>query len=90
MALLTAIVFSVCHFVEGYIVSPLVQDRMVRLPPALLILSMTFLGSLLGPMGIVMATPLAAAGLVLVSEFYVVDVLKDEGGRDVARRGDRP
>jgi predicted PurR-regulated permease PerM len=83
MTLLTAVVFAVCHFVEGYIMSPMVQDRMVRLPPALLILSMTFLGSLLGPMGIVLATPLAAAGLVLVSEFYVVDVLGDESGRDV-------
>jgi hypothetical protein len=34
----------------------------------------------------VMATPMAAAGLVLVSEFYVVDVLKDESGRDVTAR----
>ena len=86
MAILTAIVFAICHVVEGYIVSPLVQDRMVRLPPALLILSMTFIGSLFGPMGVVMATPMAAAGLVLVSEFYVVDVLKDESGRDVTAR----
>jgi predicted PurR-regulated permease PerM len=86
MAFLTIVVFSIGHFVEGYIMSPLVQDRMVRLPPALLILSMTFLGSLLGPMGIILATPLAAAGLVLISEFYVVDVLKDESGRDVTRR----
>jgi predicted PurR-regulated permease PerM len=86
MAVLTAIVFAICHVVEGYVVSPLVQDRMVRLPPALLILSMTFIGSLFGPMGVVMATPMAAAGLVLVSEFYVVDVLKDESGRDVTGR----
>jgi predicted PurR-regulated permease PerM len=86
MTALTLIVFAVCHVVEGYIVSPLVQDRMVRLPPALLILSMTFIGSLLGPMGVVLATPMAAAGLVLVSEFYVVDVLKDESGRDVTTR----
>lgn len=86
MALLTLIVFTVCHVIEGYIVSPLVQDRMVRLPPALLILSMTFIGALFGPMGIIMATPLAAAGLVLVSELYVVDVLKDESGRDVTTR----
>ncbi|MCB8875318.1 AI-2E family transporter [Acidisoma silvae] len=83
MTLLAAVVFGICHFVEGYIMSPMVQDRMVKLPPALLILSMTFLGSLLGPMGIILATPLAAVGLVLVSEFYVVDVLKDESGRDV-------
>lgn len=86
MTFLTAVVFAVCHIVEGYIVSPLVQDRMVRLPPALLILSMTFIGSLFGAMGIILATPLAAAGLVLVSEFYVVDVLKDESGRDVTSR----
>jgi predicted PurR-regulated permease PerM len=85
-AVLTAIVFGVGHVVEGYVVSPLVQDRMVRLPPALLILSMTFIGSLFGPMGIILATPMAAAGLVLVSEFYVVDVLKDESGRDVTAR----
>lgn len=86
MAVLTLIVFTVCHVIEGYIVSPLVQDRMVRLPPALLILSMTFIGALFGPMGIILATPLAAAGLVLVSELYVVDVLQDESGRDVTTR----
>ena len=86
MAFLTLIVFTICHVIEGYIVSPLVQDRMVRLPPALLILSMTLLGALFGPMGIILATPLAAAGLVLVSELYVVDVLGDERGRDVATR----
>jgi predicted PurR-regulated permease PerM len=86
MLVLTAIVFAVGHAVEAYVVSPLVQDRMVRLPPALLILSMTFIGSLFGPMGIILATPLAAAGLVFVSELYVVDVLEDESGRDVTAR----
>lgn len=89
MAFLTLIVFTICHVIEGYIVSPLVQDRMVRLPPALLILSMTLLGALFGPMGIILATPLAAAGLVLVSELYVVDVLGDERGRDVTTRPQR-
>jgi predicted PurR-regulated permease PerM len=86
MTILTAVVFAICHVVEGYVISPLVQDRMVRLPPALLILSMTFIGSLFGPMGVVLATPMAAAGLVLVSELYVVDVLEDESGRDVTAR----
>jgi hypothetical protein len=33
-----------------------------------------------------MASPLAAAALVLVSELYVVDVLGDESGRDVTTR----
>jgi predicted PurR-regulated permease PerM len=47
---------------------------------------MTFIGALFGPMGVVLATPMAAAGLVLVSELYVVDVLEDESGRDVTAR----
>ena len=86
MVLMTLLVFGVCHLVEGYVVSPMVQDRMVKLPPALLILSMTFMGTVFGPMGIIMASPLAAAALVLVSELYVVDVLGDESGRDVTTR----
>jgi predicted PurR-regulated permease PerM len=86
MVVMTLVVFGVCHLVEGYLVSPMVQDRMVKLPPALLILSMTFMGTIFGPMGIIMASPLAAAALVLVSELYVVDVLGDESGRDVTTR----
>jgi predicted PurR-regulated permease PerM len=86
MVLMTLLVFGVCRLVEGYVVSPLVQDRMVKLPPALLILSMTFMGTVFGPMGIIMASRLAAGALVLVSELYVVDVLRDESGRDVTTR----
>jgi len=37
-------------------------------------------------MGVVLATPIAVAGLVLVSELYVVDALGDESGRDVTAR----
>lgn len=72
-----ALVFALCHLVEGYVIAPLVQRRMVELPPALTILGMTVMGALFGPLGIVLGTPLAAAVLVAVRELYVRDVLGD-------------
>ena len=70
-------VFTLCHVVEGYIVSPLVQRRMVEVPPALTVLALTFAGAAFGPLGIVLGTPLAAVGLVFVRRLYVNDVLDD-------------
>ncbi len=76
-ALFTILVFVICHTVEGYIVSPLVQRRLVRLPPALTILSMTIAGTLFGVLGVVLGTPLAAAALVSVQMLYVQDVMEN-------------
>ncbi len=77
LALWVLAVFLACHLVEGYVVAPVVQRRMVDLPPALSILSMTLLGTLFGALGIILATPLAAASLVLVRRLYLRDVLED-------------
>ena len=70
-------VFTLCHLVEGYVVSPLVQRRLVEVPPALIVLALTFAGAAFGPLGIVLGTPLAAVGLVFVRRLYVNDVLDD-------------
>ncbi len=76
-ALWTVGVYTACHLVEGYIVAPLVQRRLIHLPPALTILSMTVMGALFGILGVILGTPLAALGLVLVREVYVKDTLGD-------------
>ena len=77
-ALWTVLVYVTCHLVEGYVVAPLVQRRLIDLPPALTILSMTVMGALFGLLGVILGTPLAAAGLVIVRELYVKDTLGDE------------
>jgi len=69
-------IFLCCHVVDAYVVGPFVQKRTVRLPPALTVLSMTVLGSLFGPLGIVIGAPVTAVLLVVVREAYVVDVLQ--------------
>jgi predicted PurR-regulated permease PerM len=59
------------HVMEGYILTPLVQKRIVRLPPILTITSQFLLWTLTGLLGVAIATPLAAAGLVLVKMLYL-------------------
>jgi predicted PurR-regulated permease PerM len=63
--------------VESYALMPLIQHRAVYLPPALILLSQVVLGVTAGPLGIIVATPLAAAMLVAVNMLYVEDVLGD-------------
>ena len=77
VALYTVGVFALCHVVEGYVLSPLVQRRLVELPPALTLLSMAASGALFGPLGVILGTPLAAACMVAIREGYVVEILGD-------------
>lgn len=47
------------------------------MPPALTISIQILFGLLAGTIGLILATPLAAAGMVLVNMLYVQDVLGD-------------
>lgn len=66
------------QIVEG-LLEPIVQQRAVYLPPVLLIFAQVVLGILIGPLGVVLATPLAAAAMVAVNLIYIEDVLGDRG-----------
>ncbi len=62
---------------ESYLITPLIQKKAVRMPPALLILSQVLMGVLLGAIGIALAAPLVAASMVAVRELYLEPVLDD-------------
>lgn len=47
--------------VESYVITPLLQQQMVDLPPALVISAQILLGVLVGGLGIILTTPLTAA-----------------------------
>jgi predicted PurR-regulated permease PerM len=72
------LLFVAIHTLEGYILVPLVQKRAARLAPALTLGAQAILGSILGILGVALATPVAAAGLVLVRCAYVEDTLGDD------------
>lgn len=69
-ALWVLILYILLHIAEGYILTPLVQRRAVRLPPVLTILAQFFMWNVGGILGLAVAAPLASAGIVLVKELY--------------------
>ncbi len=76
LALYTAILIAAVQMLEGNVIAPLIQKRTVDLPPAVTILSQTVLGSLFGLLGIILATPFAAAAMVFVRKVYVESTLE--------------
>ncbi len=77
-ALYVLILFVVVQLIESNLVTPFIERRTVELPPALTIVAQIALGVLLGGLGLVLATPLLAAVIVLVQMVYVEDVLGDK------------
>lgn len=77
MLLYTMLGYAAVQTVEGYVITPMIQHRMVYLPPALTIVAQVLLGALLGLIGFVLATPLAAVLMVFIKLTYVEDTLGD-------------
>lgn len=65
------VVLVVVQQVQGNIVMPMLQSRMVDLPPALTIFALVAAGVLLGPLGVILATPLTVVIMVLVKSVYL-------------------
>lgn len=62
---------------ESYVLTPMLQKQMVDLQPALTIGMQVLLGVLAGALGVIVATPLTAVGMVMVRMWYVEDLLGD-------------
>jgi predicted PurR-regulated permease PerM len=71
------LLYIVIQVLEGWVITPFFQQRAVELPPALIIVAQVVLALLLGPLGLILATPILAATLVVVRKVYVEDVLGD-------------
>ncbi len=78
-ALLVIGVYVAVQALESYIITPLIQQDQVSLPPALIIAAQLLMGTLFGILGLALATPLAAVGLTLVKETYLRRYLDREG-----------
>jgi predicted PurR-regulated permease PerM len=75
------LVYVVIQLLEGWVITPYFQKRAVELPSALIIVAQVVLALLLGPLGLILATPILVATLVLVRTVYVEDVLGDRQGK---------
>jgi predicted PurR-regulated permease PerM len=72
------IVFVFIHVLEGYILTPMIQQRAVSIPPAVLITVQILMGYLGGILGILLATPIALVFIIIIQMLYVEDYLGEK------------
>ena len=71
LAVWAVLIHIIVQQLEGNLFQPLIQKEAVSIPPALLLLTLVAFGQLFGLLGLIVATPLLAVGIVVVKELYV-------------------
>lgn len=83
LALWTLLLYLAVQNIEAYLLMPLIYFKTVHIPPVLTLGFQLLLGTLGGLLGVIIATPLLAALLVVVKRLYVEDTLRDSMDRDL-------
>lgn len=83
MVVYVMLVYLIAHVVEGYIVVPLIQHRLVYLPPAMILATQFLLEIFTGTLGVAFGTPLMVVAMVLIKNLYFKQDWTEEV-RDVA------
>lgn len=87
-ALLATALYLVIQQAEGNLITPIIQQHAVELPPALLIFSLLIFTYLFGLVGVLLAAPMTVALYIMTKKLYVREALatptpipgeKDEG-----------
>ncbi|MCR9208248.1 MAG: AI-2E family transporter [bacterium] len=68
--------YVVIQTIESYLITPMVQEHQVELPPAMVILAQIIGGLIFGFWGIVFATPMFAVSMLWIKQLYVEDWLE--------------
>ncbi len=78
MVLYVLILYLIIQMLESYILTPIVLQRTVMVPPLLTLTAQVLFGMAAGVVGIMFALPVTATLIVLIKFFYVQDVLGEE------------
>jgi predicted PurR-regulated permease PerM len=71
----TGLLFIVVQQVESNMITPLMEKRLVSLPPALMVFGVIAVGMAFGLAGVLLAAPLTVVTFVLVKKLYVRQTL---------------
>jgi predicted PurR-regulated permease PerM len=74
LALWVLAMFVVIQQLEGNVLQPIIQRRMVALPPAITLFAVLAFAILFGAMGALLATPLSVVTLVLIQDLYIAPI----------------
>jgi predicted PurR-regulated permease PerM len=70
-AIIVAAMYIVIQVLESNLITPKVQQKLVSIPPALIISAQLLVSPLTGGWGLVLATPLMLITMILVQELYI-------------------
>jgi glycosyltransferase involved in cell wall biosynthesis len=84
-AVLVILLGLVIHLIESNFVIPLITAKKVELPPVLTIMSVLVVGSLLGPVGLLVAVPTLAVVMVVLRRILINRIYEGHGFRRAAR-----
>lgn len=74
--IIVALIYIIAQTIVANIVTPLLQKKIINMPPALTLISQLIMGALSGALGIILAVPLLAIIIILVDELYVKEINK--------------
>ena len=77
-ALYVVILYLIVQQLEGNVITPLLLEKRLDIPPILTIVAVSALGVVFGVIGMLIAEPLLAVVLVTTKMLYVNDVVGDE------------
>ena len=77
-ALAVVALYLVIQQLEGNLITPLILEKRLDVPPLLTIVSVSAMGVVFGVLGMLVAEPILAATLVVTKMLYVQDVVHDD------------
>jgi predicted PurR-regulated permease PerM len=77
-ALWALLVYIAVQILESWVITPFIEQRVVSLPPVLLLAFQMLMGLSAGVIGLFMATPLLVTIVVIVQSLYLRDMLEDD------------
>ena len=77
-ALYVVLAFIAIQQIEGHVVTPLLLEKRVDVPPVLTIVGVTAMGATMGIAGMLIAEPLIVVMLIAFKRLYVEDAVGDD------------
>ncbi|MGE5943665.1 MAG: AI-2E family transporter [Flavobacteriales bacterium] len=70
-ALIVLGIYVLVQFLESNFITPLVQQKLIKMPPAMILIAQLLMGALTGGWGLILATPITVIVIVMVQELYL-------------------
>lgn len=82
----TALIYQGVQLLESNLITPYIQQRMVAIPMAMILIAQLVLGVFTGALGLILATPIFTVVMILIQRLYVEDTLGDDTFKSEVQR----